>query len=75
MFVADVGENEFEEVNRIPFGEGGQNFGWPVREAYLELPPPPECGPVAPFDDPIYAYAHEPPTPNAVIGGTPLAGS
>jgi glucose/arabinose dehydrogenase len=32
LYVADVGQNVWEEVNRTPAGEGGQNFGWNVME-------------------------------------------
>jgi glucose/arabinose dehydrogenase len=33
LWVADVGQNRFEEVDRIPAGEGGLNLGWSCREA------------------------------------------
>jgi glucose/arabinose dehydrogenase len=33
LFIADVGQNSFEEINFIPSGSpGGQNFGWNVME-------------------------------------------
>ncbi len=33
MFLADVGQNEYEEVNFEPVGEGGRNYGWNAFEA------------------------------------------
>lgn len=70
VFVADVGENHFEEVDTVPFGGGGQNFGWPEREGFVVLDPPVvPCDPIPSHVDPIYAYAHELPTANAIIGG------
>jgi glucose/arabinose dehydrogenase len=33
LFIADVGQNIYEEVNRQPAGSfGGQNYGWPIME-------------------------------------------
>jgi glucose/arabinose dehydrogenase len=32
LYIADVGQNLWEEVNRVPAGEGGHNYGWNVME-------------------------------------------
>jgi glucose/arabinose dehydrogenase len=37
LWIADVGQNEYEEITRVPAGaggapEGGLNFGWPIME-------------------------------------------
>ena len=33
LWVADVGQNEWEEVNRVPADSpGGENYGWSIRE-------------------------------------------
>ena len=33
MFIADVGQQKWEEVNPYPFGaKGGRNYGWPIME-------------------------------------------
>ncbi len=32
LWIADVGQNRFEEVNRIPAGKGGLNLGWNLME-------------------------------------------
>lgn len=48
IFIADVGESSWEEIND---GIAGANFGWPNCEG--------TCSPSNPsFTDPIYAYAH-----------------
>ncbi|MEM8862618.1 MAG: PQQ-dependent sugar dehydrogenase, partial [Chloroflexota bacterium] len=33
MYVADVGQNDFEEISLSPLGVGGLNFGWRIFEA------------------------------------------
>jgi glucose/arabinose dehydrogenase len=34
LYIADVGQNEFEEINHQPAGSGGgQNYGWDIMEA------------------------------------------
>ena len=32
LWIGDVGQNAFEEVDRQPAGEGGQNYGWNLAE-------------------------------------------
>ena len=33
LYVADVGQNQYEEVNFVPAGQGGAlNYGWPIME-------------------------------------------
>jgi glucose/arabinose dehydrogenase len=46
LFINDVGQNTWEEVNR---GVAGANYGWPIHEG-------PES--VARYRPPIYAYGH-----------------
>jgi len=33
LYIADVGQNQWEEINRVPADKGGLNFGWNVMEA------------------------------------------
>src|SRR5512143_236131 len=43
LFIADVGQNAWEEVNYVPKGQGGLDFGWNYREGlhpYKGNPPP-----------------------------------
>ncbi|MGA0830350.1 MAG: PQQ-dependent sugar dehydrogenase [Nitriliruptoraceae bacterium] len=57
VWIADVGQGDVEEVNRVPWDElRGANLGWPLREgdAPYEGDPPP--GHVAP----VHTYRHGP---------------
>jgi glucose/arabinose dehydrogenase len=56
MYVADVGQNTWEEVSVIALGEAGVNFGWNVTEG-------PDCFQSATCDDesfraPVISYDH-----------------
>lgn len=56
LYIADVGEDSFEEVNVVPEGESGQNFGWPLMEG-------PDCLDGGACDRtgltlPAHSYAH-----------------
>ncbi|HEX2094079.1 MAG TPA: PQQ-dependent sugar dehydrogenase [Longimicrobiaceae bacterium] len=39
LYLADVGENHWEEVNVVPASRGGYNFGWPRMEGAHCYPP------------------------------------
>lgn len=52
LFVADVGEGEMEEVDFLPSGVGGQNFGWSSCEGTMPMPP----GNCSGFAPPILTY-------------------
>lgn len=60
LWIGDVGEAVFEEIDFLPVDSGGgQNFGWRRREGYMATPgsevggvPPPQHSP------PVYAYLH-----------------
>ncbi|MDA0245203.1 MAG: PQQ-dependent sugar dehydrogenase [Chloroflexi bacterium] len=63
MWVADVGQGEWEEVNYIPVGAlSGQNFGWPCYEGEvadpLNLNLPACTGNTADYAFPLHAYDH-----------------
>ncbi len=56
VWVPDVGQNTYEEINMVPAGKMGMNFGWKLREgkqAYLKGSKP--IGAV----DPLYDYPHK----------------
>ena len=58
MFINDVGENTFEEIND---GIAGSNYGWPTCEGF--------CSPTNPsFRDPIFTYMNDAQT-CAITGG------
>jgi glucose/arabinose dehydrogenase len=81
LWVADVGELYWEEVNRVPAG-GGTNLGWMVMEGTDCTPYSkelcPDDMPACPGDPrlslPVYRYGHE--AGNcAIIGGVVYRGS
>ncbi|KTG10518.1 sugar dehydrogenase [Haloprofundus marisrubri] len=81
LFVADVGESEYEEVSLV---ESGGNYGWNVNEgthcfAANSCPDrtPPSVRGGEPLVDPIIEYSHSggPLTGNSVIGGYVYRGS
>ena len=56
LVIADVGEAAFEEINYLPAGIPGRNFGWRNREgAHDHDPSLPPSGPVV---DPTFEYDH-----------------
>jgi glucose/arabinose dehydrogenase len=44
LYIADVGQNQYEEVNVQPAGSpGGENYGWPIMEASHCFPESQTC--------------------------------
>ena len=66
LWIGDVGQDRFEEVDRIPAGEAGLNFGWSDMEgnACHNLP---DCDP-ADYEPPVYTYDQVSPQ-CGVVGG------
>lgn len=60
LWVGDVGQNHWEEINYMPDGKGaGANYGWRLREGQVETPKENVGGPRPPENvDPVYAYKH-----------------
>ncbi|WP_426730127.1 PQQ-dependent sugar dehydrogenase [Myxococcus faecalis] len=60
LFINDVGEGGWEEINR---GQAGANYGWPMTEGYFTNRPG--------LTQPFYAYPHGPGTAagNCIAGG------
>jgi len=68
MYIADVGQNAFEEVNFEPAdAEGGRNYGWRCYEAYAEAVLS-ECDPQE-YVFPIVDYSHSNNGNCSVTGG------
>ncbi|HTP01937.1 MAG TPA: PQQ-dependent sugar dehydrogenase [Anaerolineales bacterium] len=59
LYIADVGQDRYEEVDFLPAGSpGGSNFGWNYREgdhAYAQAQPPPGLT----FVNPVTEYSHQ----------------
>jgi glucose/arabinose dehydrogenase len=70
LWIADVGQSEREEINRVPLTELlGANFGWALREgsrAFLGDEPEDHVGP-------LHDYAHDPGC--SITGGLVYRGS
>lgn len=69
LYVADVGQAMWEEINLVPSGVGGLDFGWPVMEG-------PDCrgSCTAPVGElPVVAYGHD--VGCSVTGGYVYRGS
>jgi hypothetical protein len=58
FWIADVGQNLWEEVDFIPAGTpGGMNFGWDCREGFHAFEPQ-NCPGNTIFTEPIFEYPH-----------------
>lgn len=55
IWIGEVGENTMEELNRIPPGTSGQNFGWYFYEGFDRRSP---GGRDLTFTEPVYQFAH-----------------
>ena len=70
LWIPDVGENTREEINRMPQGKSGYNFGWKVREGTQANAGARPVGSV----DPVYDYPHKDGR-CAVVGGAVYRGT
>ena len=72
LWIGDVGQDAWEEIDRAPAASGGQNWGWNVWEGDRPYPPgssPSRSG----FTFPVFAYSH--PSGESVTGGYVYRGS
>lgn len=67
LYIADVGDDTWEEINVIPLGQEGLNFGWPCLEGPTPAWGEGVCTNPAIFALPAHYYPHHPAC--AVIGG------
>jgi len=70
LYIGDIGEDKWEEVDHQPFGQLGANFGWSVLEANACLTDP-NCSREG-FAAPAIAYDHN--TGCSVTGGSVYRG-
>ena len=69
MWIADVGQNEWEEINFEPAGSpGGNNWGWDCYEGNhpFELT---GCAAIANYDFPVFEYPNNTTFGCAILGG------
>jgi glucose/arabinose dehydrogenase len=58
LYIADVGQNQYEEVNiQLAGNPGGQNYGWPIMEATHCFPAGQACDPTD-LTLPVAEYDH-----------------
>jgi len=72
LWVSDVGNSELEEINVVPAGQKGLNFGWYYQEGTRRQssdPVPPDRA----LTPPVFEYSHD--IGPAVIGGHVYRGS
>ncbi len=55
MTIGDVGQNAREEINFEPLGQGGRNYGWPLREGSQAFDPRRTIA-FGPLTNPIHDY-------------------
>lgn len=77
LYIADVGQLEYEEINVQPAsGTGGENYGWPCYEANHRTDYQNGCGEIGDYVFPAAEYIHDPDPPcDAVTGGYVYRGS
>ncbi len=74
LWIADVGQNAWEEIDVLPAGsKGGQNFGWRCYEG-THVHNTTGCAPPATMEFPIHEYGHVPSGGNSVTGGAVYRG-
>jgi glucose/arabinose dehydrogenase len=73
QWIADVGQNLWEEVDYEPAGKGGENYGWRRLEGLACYDPATGCDPDT-FDLPIHVYDHSD-NRCAITGGCVYRGS
>ncbi len=75
LWIADVGQQDIEEVNFVPAGEGaGWNFGWRCYEGSQEYNSA-DCGAEGEYDFPVFEYTQVGENGCSVTGGFVYRGS
>ena len=70
LWIGDVGENNWEEINVVPYmSGGGGNFGWPEFEGLARDPIADSTCSTGPFATPAYVYPHPLAQPSSVVAG------
>lgn len=70
MWIGDVGQDLWEEIDRQPASStGGENYGWKCREGLNSYSTSGNCGTTTNFVSPIYNYSHSTANGCSVTGG------
>jgi glucose/arabinose dehydrogenase len=71
LYISDVGQDKYEEIDYLPAGSpGGANFGWSYREGFHPYKGTPPAG--LKMVDPVWEYDHS--QGCAIIGGAVYRG-
>jgi glucose/arabinose dehydrogenase len=57
LYVGDLGEGSWEEINYEPFGQGQKNYGWPLAEGDHCSPNTPGCD-LGSLTPPLHEFPH-----------------
>ncbi|MFN2137768.1 MAG: PQQ-dependent sugar dehydrogenase [Candidatus Promineifilaceae bacterium] len=69
LYIGDVGQNTWEEVNYVPAAQlGGQNFEWSLREGFMNFNLAQPVGPGL-MTAPVHVYEHAQPSGSRSITG------
>jgi uncharacterized repeat protein (TIGR03806 family) len=75
LWVGDVGQNEYEEIDKVV---AGGNYGWPCREGFHDYYTPDQstahCPTMNGLSDPVVELHHVPNNSRAVTGGVVYRG-
>jgi glucose/arabinose dehydrogenase len=72
LWIGDVGQDRFEEIDRIPAGVGGANLGWSCREGLAEYDAS-RCSETTNYLEPEWTYGRD--YGSTVTGGFVYRGS
>ncbi len=73
LWIADVGQNAREEINRVSVDDRGLNFGWPLFEGFDCYRGGSRCDDPTPYTAPVHQFRH--PEGCSVTGGYVYRGS
>jgi glucose/arabinose dehydrogenase len=71
IYIGDVGQNLIEEINiSLASSNGGENYGWRLKEGSHCFNPTQNCSDGLALTDPVFEYSHsDPGSPCSVTGG------
>ncbi len=69
LYIGDVGQGKMEEVDVVPHGVNGRNYGWPIFEGTSCFGGAAACADATPYTMPDVAYDRTTSGQCAVIGG------
>lgn len=73
MYIGDVGQGEWEEIDVEPAGQGNKNYGWRCKEGEVDFNTSENCDGKT-FVDPVTVYDHSMDR-NSITGGYVYRGS